>query len=158
MTFVSDDDFAQFLTRTDGTPYGGFGETANGLEFFFSANGGAASLGIRTKRAGITIGAITSGPTINVVAGDIFDFTIIDEGTSGVSFTVTKVGGTFFTSTSTAVVTGDSVTPSLVSFHNREGGRRMNLDNIVISTVPEPSSSLMALGSLGLLFRRKRRA
>lgn len=129
-TFVSNDDLMQVLTRTAGTPSGGFGETINGLEFQVAASGSGNNMTV-TNRGGITLTGLSNNGALNAAAGETYNFTILDTG-ANVYFTMSQVGGT---KQRTVVATTTTNMPAdLISFHNRESGRRSNIDNIVIDS------------------------
>ena len=161
--FVSGDDFMQILTRTDGVPAGGFGETANGIEFQAVATG-SDNVTITARGAGSVSGVAGNGSMPGGISGgDIFDFVIMDDGTN-LSFELTRVSNPADTILVTAT-SNYAPASNLISFHNRESGRRSNLDNLVIEsqslTVPEPASvaiwSLIGLGLAGFGYHRVRR-
>ena len=81
--FVSGDDFMQILTRTDGTPAGGFGETANGVEFFVNIIGGSDSAEIRGRGGAAVVDTGPLGFPNGLGAGDILDFLIMLSNWSG---------------------------------------------------------------------------
>ena len=125
------DDFLQILTRSDGTPAGGYGETANGIEMFaFTGNNQVSIRG----RGGASV---TGGGGVNlpngIPNGGVFDFEFTDDGTN-LSATLTQVGNP----TNTATVTASSTSvmgTNLGVFHNRESGRVSYLDDVVIESL-----------------------
>ncbi|MEA1951038.1 MAG: PEP-CTERM sorting domain-containing protein [Planctomycetota bacterium] len=153
-------DMFQVLTRSDGVPEnvaGKYGETQNGIQFraYTISNG----MGISARGASLAVGN-QSNATVDIAAGNVFDFTIVDDG-ANLSFTMTQVGNPSNTGTATAVVTADTFGMDHVVFHNREhsGGTPhiAFLDDVVITTVPEPSTLLLlAMGLSGLAVVRRR--
>ena len=150
-TFQTGDDFLQILTRSDGTPAGGFGETNQGIEFRAFGHNETVAIGGRNATVTSTSGSVPN----DINAGDSFDFLIRDNG-NDLFFQLTRVG----VPADTVTVTGTSSftsTSNLITFHNRESGRISLIDNLSI-TVPEPSRSiLLLLGCSGLLLIRRRR-
>lgn len=150
--FVSADDMLQILTRTDGIPAGGHGETANGIEFY--AYGANETVTIQT-RGGASISGLSGNGVMpgNINAGDIFAFSITDDG-SNLSFTFTRVSNPADTMTVTATSTYASAI-NLITFHNRESGRRSNLDNVAIESLTLSGGAVPTLyyteGGLALL-------
>ena len=149
--FVSGDDFLQILTRSDGVPNPGncCGETLNGIEFF--AFGGNEQVRISQRVAGGNA-VISSTLTMpgNISAGDVFSFEITDNG-EDLSFTLTRLSNPADTVTVTSTSTQTYAT-NLISIHNRESGRRSNLDNIIVSqgllandTDPDASDTLTVI-------------
>lgn len=125
------DDFLQILTRSDGTPGGGYGETNNGIEMFaFTGNNQVLIRG----RGGASV---TGGGAVNLPGGipngGIFDFEFTDDGTN-LSATLTQVGNPANTATVTATSTSDMPT-DLIVFHNRESGRVAYLDDVVVESL-----------------------
>ena len=122
------DDFIQVLTRSDGTPGGGYGETNNGIEVY--AHTGSNQLQIRGKGGATVTGAVNGVFSGNVGNGTTYYFEFTDDGTN-LSATLTEVGNPAKTATATA--TSTSVMGSnLVVFHNRENGRTSFLDDVLI--------------------------
>jgi len=133
--FADDDDMLQILTRSDGQPTGPYGETANGVEFFlFQQN--PASFTIRA-RGGVSVSSLVKHHnTLQVSPNDTFSFTIFDDGTN-LSFVLSEVGDPTSWAYATAQSTSDMPTDYIV-FHNRESGRRSNLDDVVIESPATP--------------------
>jgi len=163
-----DTDFMQILLRSDGVidPGNCCGETQNGIEFFVSVgnSGGNHQLDIRPRGSLLSIGSEVKSGTIQVFAGDVFNFSIFDDGTN-LSYVMTEVGDPSNTASVTASVTADSLNQDFVVFHNREraGGntRVAYLDDALIAhVVPEPSTlliwSLLAGLGVGLRWRRRK--
>ena len=125
------DEFLQILTRSDGTPGGGYGETNNGIEMLAFTNNN--NLQIR----GLGGAVVTGGGAVNLPGGipngSTFDFVLTDDGTN-VSATMTQVGIPGNTVTVNAT---SSYAPAknLVVFHNRETGRDSYLDDVVIESL-----------------------
>lgn len=149
--FGTGDDFLQILTRSNGEPGGGSGETQTGIEFYASA----ISDNMRITGRGLTV---TGGGFVDIPigGGDRFFFEIYDYGDE-LSFLLSEIGG----DASTAMVTASATQAMLdnhVVFHNREGSHTSFLDSVTISTIPEPSSIvLILLGMLGMLSIRRRK-
>ncbi len=129
-TFVSNDDLLQILTRSDGTPSGSYGETQNGIEFQVAASGSGNNMTI-ASRGGAMITGLSNSGALNALAGETYDFEIRDTGTN-LYFTMDQVGG----SKKRTVVASSlsNLGTDLITFHNRESGRRSNLDNVVIDS------------------------
>ncbi len=148
------DDFMQILTRSDGLPSGGFGETFNGIEFFAFDGSDTMSITRKINGAGVGLGSTA----VSIAAGDVFDFLIEDDGTN-LLFKLTQVGGDGTTATITGL-SNQVYAQNFVAFHNRESGRTAFLDDVVISRViPEPATAMMGLfGLAGLALRRRKLA
>jgi len=134
-TFVNSDDMMQILTRSDGTPDPGncCGETANGVEFRVQGTGIGNTMTI-SGRGGASITGVHNSGALGASAGETYDFEIRETGTN-LYFTMDQVGGT---NKRTVVATSPTdLSTDLITFHNREGGRRSNLDNVVIDS-PSP--------------------
>ncbi|MCX7423786.1 MAG: DNRLRE domain-containing protein [Planctomycetia bacterium] len=127
VTFGSDTDLFQVLTRSNGTPTGAFFETQSGLELFVNAVNDTISIG---TRAGGVFTSLTSG-TLSANLGDTFTFVITDNG-SMMTATVTEVGGDGSTATISANSTLNTGS-NLVTIHNREGGNTSTLNNVTIT-------------------------
>ncbi|YCM44254.1 PEP-CTERM sorting domain-containing protein [Verrucomicrobiaceae bacterium 227] len=153
--FGATDDFMQVLTRTDGTPAGQYGETANGVEFYIT-NGNVVQ--IRTRNdANIAVTDSGSGTIVRNL-NTPYDFTITD-GAGDLSFTITERDNAANTVSVSATLgaINPAYTDNLVTFHNREGGNRTSyLDDVTITSIPEPTTSALVLLSLGGLALRRR--
>jgi hypothetical protein len=131
-TFVSNDDFMQILTRSDGQPNPGncCGETTSGIEFFVGTQAVGGNMSI-SNRGGTTVTGQSNSGALNPVAGETYNFEIRDTGTN-LYFTMSQVGGS---KQRTVVASSLTNTPTdVISFHNRESGRRSNIDNLVIDS------------------------
>ena len=133
-TFVSGDDMLQILTRSDGTPGGGYGETNNGVEFRVLGwnDGSAMTIG---GRGGAGVSGVANAGNLNVAAGETYNFEVLDDGLN-LTFSMQQVGGTKQRTVTAA--SSSAMGSNLVTFHNRESGRRSNLDNVVIES-PDPT-------------------
>lgn len=129
---INDDDFLQILTRSDGTPSGTYGETANGVQFFASASSGQVSIG--GQGDAVVSGGDASALPDGISQGASFNFDIVDDGAT-LSFTLTQTDNLSNTVTVTATCPTHLGT-NLVTFHNREfefGGDHVALlQNVVI--------------------------
>jgi hypothetical protein len=144
-------DFLQILTRSNGEPGGGSGETETGIEFFASA----VSDNMRIRGRGLSV-SDEDFVDVSIGGGDLFFFEIYDYGDE-LSFLLSEIGGDGTTAMVTASAT-QAMLDNHVVFHNREGSHTAFLDSVTISTIPEPSSVvLILLGLAGLLLRRRRR-
>jgi len=153
-TTTGDADMIQVLTRSDGLPAGGYGETNLGLEFFYITNG--TSLDIKNRGSGFTIANEVKTGSLSISQGDVVDFTITDTGGVGVSFTVTEVGNPSNTASVTADVTDSYAGPNRIVFHNREGSTRIaSLDDVSITSASMPFrlTSLLGMDSAGFTVR-----
>jgi hypothetical protein len=143
-------DFMQISTRSQGLPFGTFGENRNGLELRVDV-GGAARIH-QWSNGSFTELFVTP---ISVQVGDIFDFTIIDTGTN-FEFTMTEVGGEGATASHSLANSFDTGF-NRVTVHNREASTSVSyLHNITISSIPAPGVVVLMLGGLGLGARRRR--
>ncbi len=133
--FADDDDMFQILTRSDGQPTSPWGETASGVEFYlqqwsigsFTIHGcGGASVSSLVKHYN----------SLQVSPNDTFSFTIFDDG-ANLSFSLSEIGDPTSWAYATAQSTTDMPTDYIV-FHNRESGRRSNLDDVVIQSPAAP--------------------
>ncbi len=129
-TFVSGDDMLQILTRSDGMPAGGYGETNAGLEFRVQASGVGNTMTI-SGRGGVGVSSVANAGPLNALAGETYDFEIHDDG-YGLIFSMDQVGGP--KQRTVRAVSTSVMGTNLVSFHNREGGRRSNLDDVIIDS------------------------
>ncbi len=142
-TFVSGDDFLQILTRSDGAPSGGYGETNAGVQFQVSSAGGGNNMTIVGSNA--TVSGVVNAGALNAAAGETYDFDIRDDGYN-LFFTMRQVGGA---KQRTVIAASSSVlAQDLIAFHNREGGRVSYLDNVRIDS---PVSNTVGLGGPILL-------
>ncbi|MFC5050138.1 PEP-CTERM sorting domain-containing protein [Rubritalea spongiae] len=163
--FASPDDVFQIVTRTDNTkvtsgPARFYAELATGVSFSLNANG-TSSVPTIVNRGGFTLDAlVTTGDALDFDTNSILDFVIIDNGAGGLSFTVTDQGSGDSATTTTSI-TGGTAVGNLIAFYNRESQiadtMLSNLDNVTISSVPEPSSAfLLGLSGVALMIRRRR--
>jgi len=115
--------------------------------------GWASDTDILEKDSGIAWTAATGSPGASPFQGEPVDFLITDDGIN-VSIVYTLVSDPSMTTT-VNVTTG---LPAQTSNHIGFGGTGMiELDNLVVTQVPEPTSSaLLFLGLGGLLIRRRR--
>jgi len=153
-TFTNTSDFISIVTRSSGVQAGNYGETSSGAEFRSTTNG---ELLIQSRSGDVSINsAVNSTFTMNL--NSLYDFTVID-GNGKLSITLTERGNTANTATATANLgpVRSSYTSNLITFKNREGGSTAYLDDVVISSIPEPSSSLLIVLSAFSLFARRRR-
>ena len=115
---------------------------------------------IGVKIGGTQLGdpAFTNGPILNDGTGVSGSMLISWDPVNGASFSTTGLlTNADFTNADTGAFAGDD--GFLFGFSGRVGGANQDLfiDNLVITTVPEPSSAaLLGLGAFGLLLRRRR--
>jgi len=155
---TANDDFSAIVTRSDGT-VGDWGEVANGLEFRctpWSSQPLIVGLG-----SNLTFSHYQTFGSVTYIVGTVYNFTIIDKGAGGLSYTITQASNPSNTITAIATLDTDTEASNYVVFYNREKDgevdRVSNLDNVTISTVPEPASMfLVGAGLVGLLWRRRR--
>jgi pimeloyl-ACP methyl ester carboxylesterase len=136
-----DHDFMQILTRSDGRPSGGFGETFNGIEFHVNGNDFIA---IEEKVNG-SANPLSDRVPLQVDDGDTFDFEITDDG-SNLRLTMREVGGQGATAT-VGATSSRRFALNHITFHNREAnngnGRELAyLDNVVITATLPCSDSI----------------
>jgi len=150
--FADDDDMLQILTRSDGQPAGSYGETNRGVEFYLYQPD-TNSFTIR-GRGGASVANVVRNVNLSISPNDTFAFRIFDDGTN-LSFDLRELNDPNSWATATATCTTNMPLDYIV-FHNRESGRRSNLDNVLIVDIPEPGSlALLGLGLLGLCRRRR---
>jgi len=151
-------DAFQVLTRSDGIPGDSYGETQQGLQFTYWN-------GMYITDHGVSITDVTTTGAISIDYSKTYNFSITDNGTKGISFTLTQADSASNTETITAKLASDTTTYNYVVFHNREYEGADNiayLDNVVISTIPEPGTIMMGVsGIIGLIayaWRKRRQA
>jgi len=140
-TFHNNQDMLQILTRSDASPTRNEqGETAEGLEFFLMTpehDGDSVFPQILCHGIGLTLNNMRMSDSLRVHRGDAFDFTIIDNGIFGVSFSLTQVGNPSNVSTISGALNFHNSSHQYVVFHNRESAVRghyaASLDNVTIS-------------------------
>jgi len=110
-------DSMQILTRSDGSPTGGSGETLNGIEFQYWTNGTQPN--IVSRGGSLGVGAVVKTGALALAQGDTFRFDAIDDGTN-LYFSMTEVGTPTSTASVQSTVTADSFAQDLIVFHNRE--------------------------------------
>ncbi|MEK6239635.1 MAG: PEP-CTERM sorting domain-containing protein [Planctomycetales bacterium] len=133
----SSNDYLQVLTRSDGVPGGGSGETQNGIMFLahptFTGPGGGA-LQIVKFQGGVGM-SLTPEVNMDINVGETFNFRIYDNG-HHVSFRFEQVGGDASTGQIRATATQQFATNHLV-IHNREFNNGSNtlsyLDNLQVA-------------------------
>lgn len=128
------DDFIQILTRSNGTPGGGFGETQTGIVFLaFTSHVGEAPNLMTIGGAGV--GSVASTGSLVISPNVTYLFDVVDNGTS-LRFTLTRKDDPSKSRTVSAPVTS-YVGDGRVVFHNRElccGGHHVaRLDNVSIA-------------------------
>ncbi|NQT40831.1 MAG: PEP-CTERM sorting domain-containing protein [Planctomycetes bacterium] len=125
-------DSMQILTRSDGAPTAGSGETLNGIEFQYWTNGTQPN--IVSRGGSLSVGANAKTGSLAVAQGDTFRFDAIDDGTD-LYFTMTEVGAPTSTASVQSSVVTDSFAQDLIAFHNREQSGSSHiafLDNVVV--------------------------
>ncbi len=128
-TTVSDGDFMQIATRSDGTPAGSAGELQNGVECLYYTGGG--SLAIVSRGAAVVTNAVNG--TLAAAQGDTLLFDLVDDGNQVTCTARNRNGGALSTATATSTF---APAMNLVTFHNREqegGSDHVSaLDNVQI--------------------------
>ncbi len=130
-----DDDMFQVLTRSDGQPTSPWGETANGVEFYLQ-QWSPGVFTIHSRGSAFVTNTVQHFDTLQISPGDTFSFSIYDDG-ANLSFEMSEVGDPTSWAYATATCTTDMPTDYVV-FHNRESGRRSNLDDVVIQAPAAP--------------------
>lgn len=134
-TFRSTDDFVQILTRSDALPAGEYGETQEGIEFFASQVDNSINISVRGGAFGVDSQVRTGGVTLT--QGKTFDFTIIDNGTDYLSMRLTDSADPTRKTVINANLTSSAAVANFVVFHNREGGRNSELDDVTIGKLTD---------------------
>ncbi len=126
---VSDGDFMQIATRSDGTPAGSTSELQNGVECLYSTAGG--SLTIVSRGAAVVANAVNG--TLAAAQGDTVLFDLVDDGNHITCTARNRNGGALAVATATSAF---APAASRVTFRNREreGGNDhvAALDNVQI--------------------------
>lgn len=155
-TYDVTNDALQVLTRSDGIPCEGYGETANGLEFkYWNTSDRKGQLAIVPSGANLAITDVKTKGSVYLYPGITFNFKIVDNGAKGLSFTLSGVSNPYNTATVTARLVSDTTTAKHVAFHNREYEGIDNiahLDNITITSnapVVVPNDSPASQGQKG---------
>jgi len=136
-TYDVTNDALQVLTRSDGVPGDGYGETANGLEFkYWNVTDRKGQLAIEVKGDKLQIADMKTKGSIYLYPGITFNFKIVDNGDKGLSFTLSGISNPYNTATVTARLVSDTTTSKHIVFHNREYEGIDNvayLDNVTIT-------------------------
>ncbi len=155
-TYDVTNDALQVLTRSDGVPGDGYGETANGLEFkYWNTSDRKGQLAIVSNGANLAITDVKTKGSVYLYPGITFNFKIVDNGAKGLSFTLSGISNPYNTATVTARLVSDTTTAKHVVFHNREYEGIDNiahLDNITITSnapVVVPNDSPAGQGRKG---------
>ena len=148
-------DILSAVTRSDGVPQGAFSEVNNGLDFQLNGAGGL----VITEWVNGVDTPLGSTP-LATENGGVYSFTILDNGASA-TFSVSEIGG-IGASASLSVSDATHFGVNHIAFYNREnteGSHLAYLDNVVIQSVPEPSTLILLLLSAGgMLCRLGQRA
>ncbi len=145
--------YFQVLTRSDGTPGGTFGETANGVEFHINDQGDVAIL----HRINSGWNALAWHDSVLTNHTGVYSFRITDDG-ANVSFHISEISNPA-NSFSTSGTLSTEFSTNLITFHGRErvlGDTHLVFDDIKISAVvPEPGAIaiwciMFALGGVAL--------
>lgn len=138
-TFQSGDDFMQILTRSDAVPTGDYGETQEGVEF--TANQTSNTLGISSRNGSFTVAVSgKQSGALTLSAGKTFNFTIVDDGEGFLSLRLTEAGNSSNTGVLNATLSNAAGLSNHVVFHNREGARTSNLDDVTIGVLKDTDS------------------
>ena len=128
-TTVSDGDFMQIATRSDGTPAGSASKLQNGVECLYYTAG--SSLAIVPRGAAVVANAVNG--TLAAAQGDTLLFDLVDDGNHITCTARNRNGGALATATATSTF---APATNLVTFHNREQEGGSNhvavLDNVQI--------------------------
>ena len=153
---AADGHFYLFTRSAGDVDTWGNGQVHNGLYVsFVNQGGGSIGLGKYQNKANTGLGSATM---LNV-NGEVFDFTVVDTGTT-LSATFTEVGGDGTTATvsNNSFTFSPSVASNLVSFTHREG-RNDYIDFVTISDAPPiPEPAGLGLIGMALLALRRRRS
>ncbi len=145
-TFRSIEDFIQIITRSSGTPAGGFGETSGGLEFYVEETSNNPTIRKRDGGPDIQVDTLTQAGKITLEKDKTYDFTIIDTGLAKggfISFRISEPGNPGNSVAVSGHVTSIPATaiPNYVTFHNREGGDKVaDLDDVTIGKMTDTDS------------------
>lgn len=155
-TLQTSGDILDVITRSDPNDLSTVAFPNNGITFQYNENTAVPVINISR----ISNGAFTllTQTQINFAPGEVFDFTITDDGTN-VAFSVVEVGGGGKSASISSTDSTDFATDHVVFTNSRFGNFTAYLDNVQISSVPEPSSiALLITGGLCLIgFRRRRK-
>ncbi len=153
-------DIVTTALRTNAIPTSNFANPDIGIGFSISGNGAGGTMSISRFNSGANTALQSTGVDVN--AGDVFDFTISDDGNL-LRFTIAEVGG----DGTTASISANDTTMfanNHVLFFNREKFFTSDnyvayLDSASISAVPEPDAMIGFVGVLvgmAYLLRRRR--
>jgi fibronectin-binding autotransporter adhesin len=125
-------DFIQIDTRSTAAPGGQYGEVTGALEFSYMQGNSTPSIG---QQGGIfTIGNVTTAGNLSVNIGDTLVFRAVDNGSNGLSFTLTDLTNNTSASAATTLLSGAD-TSNFITFHNREqAGDTSLVSNVVIAS------------------------
>ena len=130
-------DIVSVATRSDGTT-GNTLLVGNGVSFYWYDYTSAGPIGIQATGTA-TITNLVGGGSLNAIAGKAYNFEIVDQGTVGLSFTVTQADDPTNTATMTAKLGADTAF-SLVTFRDYYNSYMTSyLDNVTISSLAVPS-------------------
>lgn len=134
--FAYASDFLQLLTRSDGTPAGGYGETKTGVEMLSSY----ADKKISLQKRGLSFTStehFNNGANFAPTLNEYYNFRLLDSGgsTGNTYFEITSLDGSQSWSYSYRYTGMPTTEKNLVTFHNREHSNScLYLDNIKIAT------------------------
>lgn len=141
-TFNTADDFMQILTRSDGLPSGGFGETQSGIEFF--ANADTETVAIRSRNGDHTIDTVAAyDEMLTLDTGVAYSFEIIDDGNGRLSLEIWETADATNFGVVSANLAADFSVADHVVFHNREASRSSSMSEISITTLTDTDADGM---------------